>query len=61
MFYEAKLLSGEGSHLKNGSRPNNKEQIVGIGKIIKEDSISILHKLLRVTAWLLHFRDRLMK
>ena len=62
VFYEAKLVAGEGSHPKNDCRPKNKEQIVGIGNIIKEDSISsTLHKLLRVTAWLLRFRDRLMK
>ena len=61
VFYEAKLVAGEGSYLKNDSHLKNKEQIVGIGNVIKEDSISTLHKLLRVTAWLLRFRDRLMK
>jgi len=47
VFYEAKLVSGESSH------PKNRKQTVGIGSIIKEESISTLHKLLRVTAWLL--------
>ena len=61
VLYEAKLVAGEDSHPKNGSCPKNKEQIVGVGNVIKEDSISILHKLLRVTAWLFCFRDRLMK
>jgi len=55
LFYEAKLVSGEGSH------PKNREKTVDIGNIIKEESISRLHKLLRVTAWLLRFTDKLRK
>ena len=55
VFYKAKLVSGEGFH------PKNREQIVGIGNIIKEESISSLQKLLRVTAWLLRFADKLRK
>jgi len=55
VLYEAKLVAGEGPDTEN------KEQIVRIGDIIKEDSISTLHKLLRVTAWVLRFRNRLRK
>ena len=55
VLYEAKLVSGEGSH------PKNREQVVGIGNIIKEESISTLCKLLRVTAWLLRITDKLRK
>ena len=41
VLYEAKLVTGEG--------PDQENKIVGIGNVIKEDSISTLSKLLRVS------------
>ena len=55
VLYEAKLVAGEGSH------PKNREQIIGIGNVIKEESFSTLRRLVRVTAWLLRFRDKMLK
>ena len=52
-MYEAKLVTEEG--------PDQENKIVGIGNVIKEDSTSTLPELLRLTAWLLRFRDRMMK
>ena len=47
VFYEAKLVAGEGSY------PKNREQIIAIGNIVKEESFSTLRRLVTVTAWLL--------
>jgi len=55
VLYEAKLVAGEDPDMEI------KGQILCIGNVIKEDSISALRKLLRVTAWLLRFTDRLKK
>ena len=55
VFYEAKFFAGEGSH------PKNKDLTDGMGNLIKEQGISTLQKLLRVTAWLLRFTGKLMK
>ena len=55
VFYEAKLIAGEGSY------QNNKDLTGGIRNLIKEQSISTLWKLLRITAWLLRFTDKLMR
>ena len=55
VFYEAILIVGEGSY------QNNKDLTGGIGNLIKEQSISTLWKLLRITAWLLRFTDKLMR
>ena len=55
MFYEAKLVAGEGSH------PKSKDLTDGIGNLIEEQRVSTLRKLLRVTAWLLQFTDKLRK
>ena len=46
MFYEVKLIAGEGSYQKN------KDLTGDIDNLIIEQSISTLQKLLRVTAWL---------
>ena len=43
VLYEAKVVAGEGSHLKN------REQIIGIGNVVKEESFSTLRRLVRVT------------
>jgi len=53
VFYEAKLIAGEGS--------KNRDSTEGIGNLIKEENISTLQKLLRITAWLLQFIDKLRK
>ena len=55
VFYEAKLVAGEGSCPKNRDLPD------GIGNLINEQRISTLRKLLRVTAWLFRFTNKLMK
>ena len=62
VFYEAKLIVGEGVQSSNyGTQSNSKELTSGIGNVIKEENISSLSRLLRITAWLLRFVDKLRK
>ncbi|XP_065891682.1 uncharacterized protein [Dysidea avara] len=62
VFYEAKLIAGEGAQSSNnGTQSNSKELTSGIGNVIKEENISSLSRLLRITAWLLRFVDKLRK